>query len=62
MIIDNDAINRAKLRVDARKWVAARLAPKKYGDRLQTENHTTHDVSDNLTALMAEINGTSRTK
>ncbi len=26
-------VNRSRLRVDARKWVAARLKPKKYGDR-----------------------------
>lgn len=27
-------INRSRLRVDARKWVAAKLKPKKYGDRM----------------------------
>ena len=26
-------INRSRLRVDARKWVAAKLKPKKYGDK-----------------------------
>lgn len=26
--------NRSKLRVEARKWVAAKLKPKKYGDKL----------------------------
>jgi hypothetical protein len=25
-------VHRARLRVDARKWVASKLAPKKYGD------------------------------
>lgn len=28
-----DVIQRAKLRVDTRKWLMARLAPKKYGDK-----------------------------
>lgn len=28
------AVAKAKARIDARKWLAARLAPKKYGDRL----------------------------
>lgn len=37
-----DDVNRARLRVDARKWVAARLAPKKYGDKIQAE-HTGAD-------------------
>jgi hypothetical protein len=31
-------IQRDRLRIDARKWMAARLAPKKYGD------HISHDV------------------
>lgn len=34
---DHEAIARSKLRVDARKWYASKVAPKKYGDRLQQE-------------------------
>ena len=30
-------IQRARLRVDARKWIASKLKPKKYGDKTQTE-------------------------
>jgi len=29
-----NVVNRDKLRIDARKWVAAKLKPKKYGDRV----------------------------
>lgn len=29
--------NRSKLRVEARKWIASKLKPKKYGDKVQTE-------------------------
>ena len=36
--LDATAIARNRLRVDARKWVAAKLKPKKYGDR-QTIEH-----------------------
>jgi hypothetical protein len=35
--VDYDNINRSRLRVDARKWYASKLAPKKYGDRIQQE-------------------------
>lgn len=35
--VDQDVIARSRLRVDARKWYAARMAPKKYGDKVQTE-------------------------
>jgi terminase small subunit-like protein len=37
-IVDHENIQRSRLRVDARKWAAAKLAPKKYGDRVE------HDV------------------
>lgn len=32
--VDHDHIARSRLRVDARKWAASKLAPKKYGDKL----------------------------
>jgi hypothetical protein len=31
---DTDVIARSKLRVDARKWLASKMAPKKYGDKM----------------------------
>lgn len=37
-VIDNEAIQRSKLRVDTRKWIMSKLAPKKYGDKLDL-NH-----------------------
>ena len=41
--IDHDVIARSRLRVDARKWVASKLKPKKYGDRITTEDITTKE-------------------
>lgn len=35
--VDNDVVQRSKLRVDARKWVAAKLRPRKYGDKVTNE-------------------------
>jgi hypothetical protein len=32
-----DQVERSKLRVDSRKWLLARLSPKRYGDRLLNE-------------------------
>lgn len=34
---DKEVTNRSKLRVDARKWKASKLAPKKYGDKIETQ-------------------------
>ena len=31
-------VQRARLQVDSRKWLAARLAPKKFGDQVQHEH------------------------
>lgn len=33
-IENKEFVNRSRLRVDARKWVASKLKPKKYGDKL----------------------------
>ena len=34
-IVDHDHITRSRLRVDARKWIASKLKPKKYGDKVE---------------------------
>lgn len=40
--VDGEAINRTKLRVDTRKWLLSKLAPKRYGDRMQIDATHTH--------------------
>lgn len=52
VIVDFDHIQRAKLRVDARKWVAAKLKPKAWGERVAHE----HSGSLTLEALVAGSN------
>ena len=32
--VDNEIVRRSQLRIDARKWYAAKLAPRKYGERV----------------------------
>lgn len=34
---NKEVINRSRLRVDSRKWIASKLKPKKYGDRVHQE-------------------------
>lgn len=58
-IVNHDHIQRAKLRVDSRKWIASHMAPKKYGDRLSTDvNHSgtieTRQVIVNVPAAIAK--------
>lgn len=35
---NGDAVQRSRLRIDTRKWYASKLAPKKYGDKIQQEH------------------------
>lgn len=37
VVFDATAVARNRLRIDARKWVASKLKPKKYGDKIQSE-------------------------
>jgi len=41
--VDGGVINHRRLRVDTRKWIASKLKPKKYGDRITTEDITTKE-------------------
>ena len=34
LVIDSSAVQRNRLQVDARKWILAKMSPKKYGDKL----------------------------
>ncbi|MEL4307420.1 terminase small subunit-like protein [Joostella sp. CR20] len=43
--IDGNAIQRSKLKIDARKWVLSKMNPKKYGDKLDV---TTNGDSVNM--------------
>lgn len=35
--IDHEVVARSRLRVDSRKWLASKMAPKKYGDKVTQE-------------------------
>lgn len=34
-LLNGEAVSRSKLRVDSRKWLASKLKPKRYGDKLE---------------------------
>ncbi len=34
-VLDHEHVQRSRLRVDTRKWAAGKLAPKRYGDKIQ---------------------------
>lgn len=45
VVLNHEHIARSKLRVDSRKWLMSKLAPKKYGDKLQTEHSGSVTIS-----------------
>lgn len=56
--LNPDLIQRAKLRIDTRKWIASKLKPKKYGEKQEIEHsgsikHTLTDMTDEELAAIA---------
>lgn len=45
--------NRSKIRIDARKWIASKLKPKKYGDKIEHSG----EVSSNVYIFQIPDNG-----
>lgn len=52
VITDHDVIARSRLRVDARKWYASKLAPKKYGERLEHANNPDNPMPSQTTVII----------
>lgn len=50
--VNGDHINRSRLRVDTRKWLLSKLAPKKYGERLDLTGEVTLSLSDRMRRLV----------
>lgn len=63
-----DMLEHRRLRIETRKWIAAKLNPKKYTERQQVEHsgsihHTVSDLSDDeLNAKLLELMTTGRLK
>lgn len=44
--LNGEHVRRSQLRIDSRKWLAAKMAPKKYGDKQEIEHK--HGISDEM--------------
>jgi len=49
-VANGEHIQRSRLRIDARKWMAAKLAPKKYGDKVELEHSGQVGIREWLTS------------
>ena len=56
-VVNNTAVNRSRLMVDTRKWIAERMKPKKYGVRQEIEHSGKIDSDVKL-----DISGMDNTK
>lgn len=54
-VLNSENIQRSRLRIDARKWMAGKLRPKVYGDKIEVDNK--HDLSDPMVALLEHVAG-----
>ena len=59
LVPDWENVNRAKLRVETRKWMASKFAPKKYGDKIEITGEMTlslgHETRESKLIRMREI-------
>lgn len=56
---NKEVTNRSRLRVDSRKWIASKLKPKRYGDKIEIDGNIKNDTPINaelLAALTAKLN------
>lgn len=58
VVFDSTAVARNRLRVDARKWYASKVAPKKYGDKQEVVHSGQVDIANALAEARGRV-GTS---
>lgn len=56
-VTSGDAVDRSRLHVDTLKWYLSKLAPKRYGDRLNVEHSGSVGLEDILRAGRERIGG-----
>ena len=54
-VVNNDVIQRSRLRIDARKWVLSKLNPKKFGDKTDITSGG-EKITNAPTSIQVEIN------
>lgn len=55
VVFDSTAVARNRLRVEARKWVAAKLKPKKYGDAMTIKGDPDNPIEHRTRMTEAEL-------
>jgi hypothetical protein len=56
-VVDNENIQRSRLRVDSRKWVMAKLHPARYGDKITADITVKRDMKELTDSELLQIAG-----
>ena len=56
-VMDSEFAQRSRIRIDTRKWMAGKLRPKVYGDKIDVEHSGTLDVTETVTVYQLPDNG-----
>jgi hypothetical protein len=51
-VCNTEFVQRSKLRIDSRKWLAGKMAPKKYGDYQTVDLNANHTMSEEMQAWL----------
>ena len=62
VVVDATAVARNRLRVDARKWLASKMAPKKYGDKVHNEHTGANGGAIQVASTVTFVRATPRTE
>lgn len=57
--LNGEFVARSRLRIDTRKWLASKLAPKIYGDLKKEESNNPQETLTKIQALVADLNKTN---
>lgn len=52
-VVNGEAVQRSRVRIDARKFLAMKLKPKKYGDKLEVKSES--NINGSVTHKLAEL-------
>ena len=44
-VLNSEHIQRSRLRIDTRKWALSKMNPKKYGDKIETKNEHSGEIT-----------------
>jgi len=61
-VVDKEHIQRSRLRVDTRKWIASKLKSKSYGDKVNVDHSGTIKSEVSLTKLLNDVESNNRTE